>query len=436
MRIVHSVLILCLSALSVACSPTLGQPVAVTAEATIGLTDTPPLPTPSATAEPDATEEILGDNTMPTLRVWWPDSLEPAGNQTAALMLADYMETFRTTVPDLTLDLRLKKAQDIGGIIQTLRSAITVAPDALPDITLLRRSDFLAAVEAGYLQPIQGSVTSAILGDLYPAALDLGRVDGVLYGLSYALDVEHIAYRPVVLNGNFASFEDVLQDQQKFVFPAGVTQGLSDVLLLQYLSAGGTMNELVQGRPNAEALETVLDFYEQAVQEGVIDRSVLDYARSDDYLFQLAQGKFDAGVITSSQYLSLLTNGQTLQAAPIPLADGQPSTVVNGWMWVVVTKDRDQQLLALRFAEWMMDSERLAVYTRMVNMLPSRRAAMRSWDGGDFTELANTLLANAYLPVAEGDSGTLRSMENALAAVISGQRTSADAVQDVLEQLN
>lgn len=434
MRIVYAVSMLVLSALSVACSPMSSQSALITAEVTIALTDTPSA-TASATADLEVTEAV-DDNSAPTLRVWWPDSLEPAGNQSAALMLADYVETFQATVPDLTVEIRLKKAQDIGGIIQTLRTANAVAPGALPDITLLRRSDFLAAVDAGYIRPIQGLVTSAILGDLYPAALDLGRVDGMLYGLSYALDIEHIAYRPVVLNGNFATFEDVLNDQQKFVFPAGVTQGLSDVLLLQYLSAGGTLNELVQGRPNAGALEAVLTFYQQAVETGVIDRSVLDYARSDDYLFQLAQGKFDAGVITSTQYLSLLSNGQSLEAAPIPLAGGQPSTVVNGWMWVVITKDRNQQLLALRFAEWMMDTERLATYTRMVNMLPSRRAAMRSWDGGNFTDLANTLLVNAYLPVAEGDSGTLRSMENALAAVIAGQRTPADAVQDVLEQLN
>lgn len=434
MRIVYSVSFFILSTLSVACTPMSAQSELITAEATISLTDTPSA-TASATLELE-TAEATDENTSATLRVWWPDSLEPAGNQTAALTLADYMETFQATVPELAVEIRLKKAQDIGGIIQTLRTASTVAPNALPDITLLRRSDFLAAVDAGYIRPIQGLVTSAILGDLYPAALDLGRVDGMLYGLSYALDVEHIAYRPVVLNGNFATFEGVLQDQQKFVFPAGVTQGLSDVLLLQYLSAGGTLNELVQGRPNGEALETVLTFYQQAVETGVIDRSVLDYARSDDYLFQLAQGKFDAGVISSTQYLSLLTSGQSLEAAPIPLAGGQPSTVVNGWMWVVITKDRDQQLLALRFAEWMMDTERLAAYTRMVNMLPSRRASMRSWDGGNFTELANSLLANAHLPVAEGDSGTLRSMENALAAVISGQRTPEDAVQDVLEQLD
>src|SRR6185369_9669496 len=109
----------------------------------------------------------------------------------------------------------------------------------------------------------------------------------------------------------------------------------------------------------------------------------------------------------------LLASGQSLEAAPIPLAEGEPSTVINGWMWVVVTKDKDQQALALRFIEWMLDANRLAAYSRQINMLPARRAAMRTWDAGTFTDLANRLLINAHLPLTGGDSGILRAMENA-----------------------
>ncbi len=429
MRVLFSVVLVFLGGICMACGSSGSQAVAATTEATLVLTDTP-LPTPilvDTTSEPDS-------NASPSLRVWWPDALAPSGNEKAALMLADYVDTFRATIPELTVELRMKKSQDSGGIFDTLRTANTVAPAALPDITLLRRSDLLAAVEAGLIQPMQGQVTSAVLGDLYPAALDLSRVDGTLYGLAYALDVEHIAYRPVVLSGNFALFTDVLKDKQKFVFPAGVTEGLSDVLYLQYLSAGGSINDLVQGKPNADALLTVLNFYKQAVDDGIIDPSVLDYARPDDYLFQLAQGKFDAGLITSTQYLNLLANGQSLEAAPIPLADGEPSTIVNGWMWVVITKNKDQQVLALRFIEWMMEANRLAAYSQQINMLAGRRAAMRLWEAGTYTDLANRLLANARLPLTDGDAGALRAMENALAAVIAGQRTPQEAVNDVVEQ--
>ena len=100
----------------------------------------------------------------------------------------------------------------------------------------------------------------------------------------------------------------------------------------------------------------------------------------------------------------------------------------------MVTKDKAKQALALRFIEWMLEATRLATYSREINMLPARRAAMRSWDAGTFTDLANRLLANARLPLVTGDSGVLRAMENALAAVISGQRTPEEAVSDVVDQ--
>lgn len=422
------ILITCL----VACASPLAAPPANNAEPILTVT---PAPTAESLIATPPVEPTPGGPL--NLLAWWPDALAPAGQEKATLQLADDVDTFHASVPNVRVEIRLKKAQDAGGVMETLRAASAVAPRALPDVTLLRRTDLLAAVAAGYIQPLEGLVTSAVLGDLYPAALDLGRVDGVVYGLPYALDVEHIAYRPTVLTGSFARFDDVLADQQAFVFPAGVTAGLSDVVFLQYLSAGGTATELSRGRPNQAALRTVLAFYQQAVTQAIIDPSVLDYARSDDYLFQLGEGKLNAAVVTSTQYLSLLADGQALDAAPIPLARGEPSTVVNGWMWVMVTKDKERQALAVRFMEWMMEAERLAAYTRLVNMLPARRAAMRVWDGGAFATLGSRLLLNARLPLNE-DIGntTLGAMQNALAAVIGGQRSPDEAVNDVIEQVN
>ena len=179
MRLVFPVVIAIVSGLCVACSSAAMQSVAATTEATIELTITPPPTRAIVENTPEATSDL-----SPTLHVWWPDALAPASDQKAALMLADYVDTFRATIPELSIEMRLKKAQDSGGIMETLRTASAVAPDALPDITLLRRADLLAAVDAGFIQPLHGLVTSAVLGDLYPAGLDLGRVDGMLYGLA------------------------------------------------------------------------------------------------------------------------------------------------------------------------------------------------------------------------------------------------------------
>ncbi len=369
-----------------------------------------------------------------TLSVWWPDALAPVDNQRAASLLAEYADAFRASQVDTLVNLRLKKAAGPGSIMETLRTAVSVAPSALPDVTLLRRSDLLAAARQGVIQPLQGQVASAILGDLYPVALELGRANNILYGLTYALDVQHMAYRPLVMSGSFARFQDVLEARQSFVFPAGVTLGLSDVFLLQYLAAGGTLNELNQGRPNTEALATVLAFYEQAVSDGIVAPSVLDYSTSADYLLDFSSRQLDAALVTSTQYLELLRGDSALDAAPIPLPDGDPSTVVDGWIFVVVTTDPTRQAAAFRFIEWMVDSQRHATYTRAVNTLPSLQSSLRQWDGGTYGAFVTQLLTNARVPLLDVNNPTLRSIQNGFAAVISGQRSATQALDDIVSR--
>jgi len=392
------------------------------------------MPTQSPTIEsplPLLTPEATPDGPI-VLKLWLPEPLVPVANEQAAFLMAEQINAFQTAQPDIQVELRLKKAADVGGVMETLRAASAVASNALPDMALLRRGDLLAAAQSGLIQPLEGTVTSAILGDLYPAALELGQVNDVLYGLPYALDVEHIVYRPVVLSGSFNTFEDVLTNQQTFVFPAGPVEGISNVLLLQYLSAGGSLVDLQVGEINAEALRTVLDFYQAGVEGGEVQTTVLNYARPDDYLAGLVDGSINAAVVSSTQYLDLLARGQQFEPAPIPLAEGSAAAIVNGWMWVMVTKDESRQEQAARFLDWMFNATRLSSYTRLINTLPPLRAAMRLWDGGNYNSFATQLLSNAYLPFAGATVNTPRTMQTALAAVISGQRTAEEAVADVL----
>jgi hypothetical protein len=262
----------------------------------------PTTPAPEMTAVSPADSPSIATPTASgpiTLRVWWPDALTLPSNDSATLLLDEQFNDFESAESDVQVEPRLKKADSVGGIFETLRSGSAVAPDSLPDVTLLRRGELVEAVRLGLVQPIQGQITSAILGSLAPSALELGRFDGVLYGLTYAVNVHLIAYRPVTLSGSFSTFEEVLTNRQSFVFPAGITQGISDVLLVQYLSAGGRVRDLLDGRPKAEPLRIVFNFYAQAAAEGIITPAVLDYADSSAYLPDLSGGSLDAAVVTS-----------------------------------------------------------------------------------------------------------------------------------------
>jgi len=103
---------------------------------------------------------------------------------------------------------------------------------------------------------------------------------------------------------------------------------------------------------------------------------------------------------------------------------------------VLTTKDAERQSAALRFLEWMFDAGRQAAYTRAITMLPSARAAMRTWGNPAYVEFAGDLLSNAVLPLIDNEgSATARAIQNAFVAVISGELSAEDATEAVVDQL-
>ena len=150
----------------------------------------------------------------------------------------------------------------------TLRTANNVAPGALPDMTLIRREDLLSAAQSGLIYPLEGLVPSAILGDLYDVALELGQVDGQIYGLPFMLEGYHLAYHGIIDTLDVsASFDDFLLKETEWVFSGGRADNVTtDILFAQYLDAGGTPSQS-NGKISidSEALSTVLTFYEQAL---------------------------------------------------------------------------------------------------------------------------------------------------------------------------
>lgn len=150
-------------------------------------------PQSTATTTPEPTEVPTGPR---TLVIWWPEPLAPRENADAAEVLSEQISAFERAYGDVQVQFRLKLARDTGGIMQTLRAASGgIAPGALPDLTLIRREDLLAAAQAGLIQPIEDEIPPAFLGDLYTAGVELGQVNRQLYGIPYMLDVQHMAYR-------------------------------------------------------------------------------------------------------------------------------------------------------------------------------------------------------------------------------------------------
>src|SRR5690606_38548741 len=239
------------------------------------------------------------------LVIWWPVSLAPMDNSEAAELLSEQISAFRAAQGNVEVQLRRKLDSGVGGIMSTLRTASPVAPGALPDLTLLRREDMQAAAQSGLIYPLDGQTPPAVLDDLYRSAQTLGQIGSNLYGLPYLMDVHHMAYSSADAAVP-SRFEDILTQQISFALPAAQTGVMNNILLIQYLDAGGTLPANGLEDTDVEALLTVLQFYEQATQQGLIDPAVLNYTSPADYRTSLTSGTLAAGGINSSLYLNLL----------------------------------------------------------------------------------------------------------------------------------
>lgn len=397
----------------------------------------PPPRTPDREAAPQA--EPTRQQPLPTatpnaplrLRFWLPDALAGLENVAAGDVLSEQISSFENSEASLTVELRLRASEGGGGILATLRTAAQVAPSALPDITLMRYADFRTAVQLGLIAPLDISELIVDVDDYYPPVAEMGQVDGRWYGVPGTLDVLHVAYAGDEPAVDAWRFDDLMANEVPLVFPAASGSGLSPVFWVQY--AAGSRTQSLNVSLDENALRVVLRYYEDAVNAGLIPPTVLEYDAPERYPDVLDDSV--AAVVTSSMYLQFLGRGTRLETGYIPTAEGLPMTALDGWLWVIVSNNSEQQAAALRFLNWMLTPERQAAYHDAIRMLPAARAGQRQIDA-EYAAFLEPLLENAILPPSEITGGTsARALQTAFVSVINGRSTAADALTTVIEQL-
>ncbi len=389
--------------------------------------------TPSVGTQATLVPSVEVEPSVVSLVVWLPDTILPPDNPQVSDTLLAQIKAFDEAEPLINVRVRRKKAQDIGGVLATLRSAAVVAPSALPDVALMRREELLLAVQSRLVQPLDSLMSTQMLADIYPSASQLGVVDGQMYGVPYLLEALVSASRhdlPATL-----TFDAVLEQNLTFAFPSGRLSGLiSDTLFLQYLSAGGARSQAGDAPLVLEALEAVLNFYEQMRDDGLTDVRILEYADSSAYQSAVLEGTLDVGVVSTTAYLRLLAQQPNLTLSTIPTQNGEPSTVLNGWVWVIVTSNSERQERSTTLIEWLLAAERHREVTGALGILPSQRSVLRAgWRDKLDVMLLDQMLMNA-VPSATPDMSELAPVQLAFMAVMNGELSAREVLSRIKEQ--
>lgn len=370
---------------------------------------------------------------LTTITIWWPDSFARENDSDINSLLLEQTEAFANQYTNIIFEHRLKAVGQAGGIMSTLRSASNAARGALPTLTLVRRQDLIFARASAYLQSIEG-FPSSIQGDLNNA-LTLGQVDNTLYGAPYLLELQHLVYRPTNgINYDDWSFGAVLERGESFTFPAGRVNSLNDVLALQYIESSNlsAINEALT--LDESALASVFDFYQSASNAEILNPELLDYSLSNNYLADFIAGDINSAVFNSSRYLSLVAEDDNLAIAPIPTETGTSTSFINGWMWVMVTHEAEEQTIAIDYLNWMFDSGRQAEIARDVMMIPSRESAMLDGLAHDIDPTFYIeMIENAILPLSESEVGVIgREIQSQFASILTREQSAEDALDAVI----
>lgn len=382
--------------------------------------------TPAPSATPDA---------QVSLTIWIPDELA-LGDMSVAMEVLQALTDEFAQAEGAEIKLRLRRVSDAGGVLATLRTASNVAPGALPDLTLLRRQDLLAAQRTGLIQSLEGALNSGVLADMN-SALRLGQVNNVLYGAPYLLDVQSLLVR-LPRGTRLATewtYEAMLEREQGLVFPAARVGGLNDLAYMQALADGAVLTEERTLEFEPAALDRMLDFYALGLENGVISADVLNYSSSAEYLEAFSLGIFDIALFNSNRALRLMAQDERLHLAPVPSAAGDALGLLNGWSWVLVSVDSQRREVAMRYLRWMLEAENQHVYAMAAQSIPSQRSAMlRGLTANVDDNLILEMVAGAVLPL-EGDGGPAgRALQEALAALLTGQMDKQEAITAILGQ--
>jgi len=399
-----------------------------------------PRPTPTRTlssfvsdtggAPAVATPAITPTSDPGIILIWWPAPLYPTDeSSTAARILREQVAGYAAT-HTRAIQIRPKRGDGVGGIYQTLHSGAIAAPGAMPDLTLLRRSDLIQAAADKLIEPIDTSGLAP--DDLFASALALGKVRGTQYGIPYTLDVQHVVYRTTAFATPPRTTTDLLEAAQTYLFPAGVINGgVSPTLLAQYTALGGRITD-DQGKPVLDRgpLVEVLRFYEKAVASKLIGASPT-YTNMTQYWPVFISGKANLAQIDSSTYLSQRARLSNVAILPIPAE--KAITPLDGWMWVITTSDPDKKKRALEVLTWFMRGDQQGQFTHEIGALPSRRSALQVWGDDDYAVFARSLLEQPALPPPDLLPAVVTTaLQKAFEDVLAGRKTADVAADDAL----
>jgi multiple sugar transport system substrate-binding protein len=397
-------------------------------------------PFPTETALPTATATAIPPEvTVPvqrgpvTINIWLPPQFDPTLDNPASKLLAARLEEFSNRRSDVIIQTRIKDIAGLGGIVDTLGSAVSAAPLALPDLVVLDHQSLSGAAAKGLLHPFDGLTDILEDPDWFEFSRQLSFAQNSIYGIPFAGDAQIMVYRPEIVETAPPDWATMLGLETALSYPAADPDSLLTMILYQ-ASGGGLTDE--EGNPQLEALPLteVLTFLYQANTIEVIPFWLTQYETDDQAWVAYQEAQSNLAITWLSRFLKTELPDSAL--ATIPTADSIPYTFGTGWVWSLVSTDPERQELVAELVEFLTQSEYLAEWAHAAGYLPPRPSAVLAWESEAFYPTLIQIGSSAHLmPPTEIIQILGPILSENTVDVLKEQTDPATAAQNAIEAL-
>jgi ABC-type glycerol-3-phosphate transport system substrate-binding protein len=308
----------------------------------------------------------------------------------------------------------------------------------LPDLIAIPIDQLTPALNEQLIYPLDGLVDTALLEDLYPAALALVLKDNRVAGYPFILTgLPHLAYNSETITRTIPTRWDALIDlPNSFVFPANGTAG--GLLGLEfYLAAGGSLtNEAGQVALQVEPLATALQQLFSAKSSGFILDQSSNYSTLQESWPLFQAGTADFALTSSEQYLRQRDEAGNFLVTAVPGLQQPLTPLLNGWAWAVTTSDPTQRQLASELLNSLIAGNQLGEWSYASNYLPARQAALALWPEDDnYVDFAREQLNRAQAMPFSSTSNIMTILNNAVFDVVTLAKTPQIAAEEAAAAL-
>jgi ABC-type glycerol-3-phosphate transport system substrate-binding protein len=352
-----------------------------------------------------ATEPAQGAPFVPTvtpgpavsqgLILWVSEEFSPDGDSPAARRFAARLASFQALHPGLELEVRTKAKSGLAGLAESLLAAGAAAPAALPDLALLDPAALEGAATKGLLAPLDGRLVPPAAPEWTEAASQAARINGVFYGLPFALEADGLAYRKDAYTTPPSSWADLLRGPAPFLFPAADPAALFS--LAQYEALGGRLIDSAR-HPALDPfpLAQVLAFEDALHAAGRLPLAASQLTTTTETWAAVRDARAVSGL---AAFRAFAREGETgeLGLVPLPTRDGPGTVYAHAWSWALLARATGTQALAFELLEWLTDPEFLGPFTRESGVLPPTQAALALWPQDPIKESAAELLRAAHV---------------------------------------